>query len=81
MGLFGAKQTVTYHVAEMNCGHCEKKITTALEGVAGISKVKTTSSDKRLVIEYKGEAPVDLESVNAVLEPVGYVASRYVAGE
>ncbi len=76
MGIFGEKKSVTYHVAEMNCGHCEKKITTALEGVAGIKKVKATSTDKRLVIEYKGDAPVDLESVNAVLQPAGYEATN-----
>jgi copper chaperone CopZ len=74
MGIF-EKKSVTYHVAEMNCGHCEKKISTALEGVAGIKKVKATSSNKQLVIEYRGEAPVDLASVNAVLEPAGYIAS------
>lgn len=74
MGLFGKKNTVTYHIADMNCGHCEAKVTAALHELPTISKVKATAKDKRVVIEYKDEAP-DLEAVNAVLQPAGYPAT------
>ncbi len=74
MGLFGSKQRVEFRVPDMNCGHCEGKVTDAVKGLSGVSKVSATSADKKLVIEYKGEAAPDLEAVNAVLEPAGYHA-------
>ena len=74
MGLFGSSNKVEYTVPDMNCGHCEAKVTAALQGVDGIKKVKATSKDKRVVIEYTGEAAPDLETVNKVLEPAGYPA-------
>jgi Cu+-exporting ATPase len=76
MGLFGTKKSVEYRVPDMNCGHCEAKVTAALEGVSGVKKVKATSSDKRLVIEYSGEIAPDLVTVNGVLEPAGYPAQE-----
>lgn len=75
MGLFGNKASVTFHVADMNCGHCEAKITTAVEKLPNVKKVKATSSNKKLVIEYSGDAAPDLAAVNAVLEPAGYSAT------
>lgn len=75
MGLF-TKKTVEYRVPDMNCGHCEAKVTAALQTVDGVSKVKATSKDKRLVIQYSGDAAPDLATVNAVLEPAGYPAEQ-----
>jgi Cu+-exporting ATPase len=72
MGLFGSSNKVEYTVPDMNCGHCEAKVTAALQGVDGIKKVKATSKDKRVVIEYTGDSAPDLETVNGVLEPAGY---------
>lgn len=74
MGLFGSKQSVQYRVPEMNCGHCEKKVTGAVTGLAGVKKVTATSTDKRLVIEYTGDVAPDLDAINSVLKPVGYEA-------
>ena len=76
MGLFSKNNTVEYTVPDMNCGHCEAKVTAALEGVAGVKKVKATAKDKRLVIEYSGDTAPDLNTVNTVLEPAGYPAQQ-----
>lgn len=75
MGLFGNKGSVTYTVADMNCGHCEAKVTKAVEGLPNVKKVQATSADKTLVITYSGDAAPDLATVNGVLEPAGYTAS------
>jgi P-type Cu+ transporter len=76
MGLFGSKKSVEYRVPDMNCGHCEAKVTAALAGVSGVKKVVATSGDKRLVIEYSGETAPNLATVNGVLEPAGYPAQE-----
>jgi Cu+-exporting ATPase len=76
MGLFGSKATVRYHVADMNCGHCEAKVTAALSELPAVKKVKATAKDKTVVIEYSGDAAPDLATVNAVLEPAGYPATQ-----
>ena len=76
MGLFGNKKSVEYRVPDMSCGHCEAKVTAALQGVTGVKKVKATAKDKRVVIEYAGDAAPDLATVNGVLEPAGYPAQE-----
>lgn len=74
MGLFGSKQSAEFRVPNMNCGHCEAKVTGAVKGLAGVRKVTATASDKKLVIQYTGESTPDLNVINAVLKPVGYEA-------
>lgn len=76
MGLFGSSRKVEFTVPDMNCGHCEAKVTAALETVDGITKIKATSKDKRLVVEYSGDQAPDLATINAVLEPAGYPARK-----
>lgn len=76
MGLFSKNKSVEYRVPDMNCGHCEAKVTAALETLEVVKRVRATSADKRLVIEYRGEEAPDLASVNAVLEPAGYPAQE-----
>jgi cation transport ATPase len=75
MGIFGSKQQVSYHIADMNCGHCEAKVTAALQELSGVKKVKATADDKTVRIEYTGDAAPDLATVNGVLEPAGYPAT------
>ncbi|MFW5827027.1 MAG: heavy metal translocating P-type ATPase [Alkalispirochaeta sp.] len=76
MGLFGKSNTVEYTVPDISCGHCEAKVTAALQGVDGIKKVKASAKNKNVVIEYTGESAPDLETVNKVLEPAGYPAQQ-----
>lgn len=76
MGLFGSKQKVTYHIADMNCEHCEAKVTAALTELPEIKRVKATAKNKEVVIEYDGSSAPDLATVNAVLEPAGYPATE-----
>ncbi|MEX2444125.1 MAG: heavy-metal-associated domain-containing protein, partial [Alkalispirochaeta sp.] len=75
-GLFGKSNTVEYAVPDISCGHCEAKVTAALEGVDGIKKVKASAKDKRVVIQYTGDSAPDLDTVNKVLEPAGYPAQQ-----
>lgn len=76
MGLFGSSRKVEFTVPDMNCGHCEAKVSAAVQTLDGITKVKATSKDKRLVVEYAGEQAPDLATINAVLEPAGYPAQN-----
>jgi copper chaperone CopZ len=76
MGLFGTGKKVTFRVADMNCSHCEAKVTAALKELPAVKKVKATSGNKEVVIEYTGETPPDLSTVNGVLEPAGYPATE-----
>lgn len=75
MGLFSSNKAVTFTVAEMNCGHCEARITKLVETLPNVKKVKATSANKQLTIEYVGDAAPDLTTVNAALEGSGYVAA------
>ncbi|TVR71091.1 MAG: copper chaperone [Spirochaetaceae bacterium] len=77
MALFGSKQSVAFRIPEMNCGHCEAKVSGAVKGLAGVKKVTATSADKRLVVEYKGDTAPDLDAINNVLKPVGYEAEPF----
>lgn len=72
MGLFGSRKTVEFTVPDMNCGHCEAKVTAAVKTLDGVVGVTATSADKKLVIQYKGDAAPDFATVNGVLEPAGY---------
>ncbi|MFW6228461.1 MAG: heavy-metal-associated domain-containing protein, partial [Alkalispirochaeta sp.] len=76
MGLFGSNGKVSYHIADMNCGHCEAKVTAALSELPAVKKVKATAKDKTVVIEYTGDTAPDLATVNSVLEPAGYPATQ-----
>jgi len=76
MGLFGSNANVSYHIAEMNCGHCEAKVTAALSELPAVKKVKATAKNKTVVIEYTGDTAPDLATVNSVLEPAGYPATQ-----
>ncbi len=76
MGLFGSKNTVTYKVADMSCGHCEAKVTAALQDLPSVQKVKASSKTKEVVIQYGGDTAPDLTTVNTVLEPAGYPATQ-----
>ena len=76
MGLFSERKHVEFEVPDMNCSHCEAKVSTAVQGLPGVKKVRATSANKRLVIEYRNDLTPTLESVNGVLEPAGYVAKE-----
>ena len=73
MGLFGKKQTVVYTVPNMNCGHCEAKITERVSRLAGVSKVKADSALKTLEIQHSENAPT-VEEVNQALSDTDYQA-------
>ena len=76
MGLFFERKHVEFEVPNMNCSHCEAKVSSAVQGLAGVKKVSAPSENKRLVIEYRNDLMPTLESVNGVLEPAGYVAKE-----
>ena len=73
MGLFGKKQSVVYTVPNMNCGHCEAKITERVSQLSGVSKVKADSKLKTLEIQYSGAAPT-VDDVNQSLNGTDYQA-------
>ncbi|AFG38224.1 heavy-metal-associated domain-containing protein [Spirochaeta africana] len=71
MGLFSRTPSVQFSVANMNCGHCEAKITERVQSMPGVSRVKADSSSKKLEIWYADAAPTAAQ-VNEALADTDY---------
>lgn len=62
---------LTIQITGMNCGHCERAVRQALEGVPGITRVLEVSQAKGLA-EIEGTA--DPQAVIAAIQAEGYEA-------
>ena len=58
-------------VEGMNCGHCVKSVTEALEGVAGVDKVVEVSLEKGEAVV---EGSADVAAMVAAIEERGFGA-------
>jgi len=57
----------------MNCGHCVKSVTEALQGVSGVDKVVEVSLEKgEAVVEGSAQAP----ALVAAIEEIGFDARQ-----
>lgn len=63
---------ITYTVAGMTCGHCERAVTEEVAAVAGVSSVAVDLATKHVVV--RGEA-LDDAALRAAIEEAGYTAA------
>ena len=75
MSLFSKKETVKLDVQGMHCGKCVARVTEALEGVEGVTKVAVDLASDSAVVEGRG---LDAASMVAAIEACGFTAA--VAG-
>jgi copper chaperone len=63
---------ITYTVAGMSCGHCERAVSSKLESLAGVEQVEVDLDTKRVVV--RGENLEDA-ALRAAIEEAGYKAA------
>ncbi len=74
MGLFSRSEQISVRIENMNCGHCESKVTKALSAIPGVRKVEASSASKIATIHAsKGQEP-DHATIAQALEGSGYTA-------
>ncbi len=86
MGSFGkrrsrSKKTVELTVRNMTCGHCERRVSEALEAVAGVSSATADHTDDRATVKLERGKRVSYEQLVAALEPTAYEAKRPSASD
>ena len=59
----------TYTVTGMTCGHCVAHVTEEVSGVAGVTDVRVTLEDGRMVVT--SAAPIDLAAVKEAVSEAG----------
>jgi len=75
MGLFSKKNQLKVNVPDMNCGHCEAKVTDALSKLDSVSDVKADSKSKIATLTLKGEQRPTQDDISNALEGSGYSAT------
>lgn len=76
MGLFGSKSNkMTLHVPDMNCGHCEAKVSDALGKLENVSEVKADSKKKLATLTLVDDQAPSQEDISQALEGSGYTAT------
>ncbi len=75
MGLFNKSNQVKLHVPDMNCGHCEAKVTDALSKLDTVSEVKADSKKKRATLTLKADTAPTQAEIEKALEGSGYSAT------
>lgn len=65
------KDTRTYIVSGMSCGHCEAAVTEELEQVSGVAQVDVDLDTKRVTVT--GDA-LDDRALRAAIDEAGYEA-------
>ena len=59
----------TYTVTGMTCGHCVNHVTEEVSAIAGVSDVRVTLDDGRMVVT--SEAPIALETITEAVAEAG----------
>jgi copper ion binding protein len=63
----------TLAIEGMSCGHCTARVTKALQGVKGVSKVEVSLEKKNAVVE--GES-LDEAALKAAVVDAGYEVTK-----
>jgi copper chaperone len=66
------RQTLTYTVPGMHCGHCERAVADELSAVAGVESVEVDLETKRVVVAGSG---LDDAALRAAIDEAGYEAA------
>jgi copper chaperone len=64
-------QTRILNVPDVSCGHCERVIKKALNGISGLASVEVDIPRKQVTVEYN-ESILDIKAIMAILEGEGY---------
>lgn len=54
MGLFSKTQRFEFKVSGMDCGGCERKVSSALTKIYGVKKVEVSASEGTVIVNAKG---------------------------
>ncbi len=54
MGLFSRSQTFEFKVSGMDCGGCERKVSSALTKIYGVKTVVASASEGTVIVKAKG---------------------------
>ncbi len=66
------RETLTYTVPGMHCGHCERAVADELSTVAGVESVEVDLETKRVVVAGSG---LDDAALRAAIDEAGYEAA------
>jgi copper chaperone len=66
------RQTLTYTVPGMHCGHCERAVADELSAVAGVESVEVDLETKRVVVSGSG---LDDAALRGAIDEAGYEAA------
>jgi copper chaperone len=66
------RDTITYTVPAMHCGHCEAAVTSELGAVEGVDAVVVDLDSKRVTVTGNG---LDDAALRAAIEEAGYEAA------
>jgi copper chaperone CopZ len=69
-------ETQTYSVPGMHCGHCERAVTTTLQGITGVIEVDVDLETKLVTV--RGER-LDDATLVAAIDEAGYDAEVVAA--
>ena len=70
----------TFLVEGMTCGGCEKHVSDAVYGVAGVIEIKASYAEKNTVVIYDGEQTTP-EEIAAAIATTGYTVTDYTTTE
>jgi copper chaperone len=59
---------ITLQISGMSCGHCEKSLAKAIQGLNGIQHVTVSSATGRAVIEFDNSLVTENEIAKAVAD-------------
>lgn len=66
--------TVELHVGGMNCAHCARKVTDALQAIPGVESVHTELEHRRVSVRWVGTSAPEVSTLLAALQQAGYGA-------
>ena len=64
--------TVVLSIPAISCGHCVKTISRELNRLEAVSSVDGSVEQKRITVEYRGDA---LDEIRSTLAEIGYPAA------
>jgi P-type Cu+ transporter len=63
---------ITFKVADMSCGHCEKRITSALSAIPGVQACKANSKSSLVELSLSPNTTLCAEDLAAIISEAGY---------
>lgn len=63
--------TITLQVEGMMCAHCERRVTTALSDLTGITSCVANAGDKRVSVTFQ-EDQITEQAIKDAIDEIGY---------